>query len=130
MEKETINKELETALLQWAKSNEAVPEDYFAKAPQNVLQAIKAKKKKSTLIFTLSKLAVAAVFIALIANFYFINNHVKVDQINTIALKDVSTEEIETYLAKNDLDVTAMDDKSLNNDIEDILNQSQDSSIN
>jgi phage FluMu gp28-like protein len=130
MEKETINKELETALLQWAKSNETVPEDYFAKAPQNVLQAIKAKKKKSTLIFTLSKLAVAAVLIALIANFYFTNNQVTLDKVNTIALKDLSTEEIETYLVKNDLDLTAMDDKSLNNEMEDILIQSQDSSIN
>ena len=74
MEKEqiNINKEVTIALQQWSKNIERVPEGYFEGAPQQVLQAI--KKKKTTLIYTLSKLSVAAIFIAIIANVYFIHN--------------------------------------------------------
>ena len=128
MEKEqiNINKEVTIALQQWSKNIERVPEGYFEGAPQQVLQAI--KKKKTTLIYTLSKLSVAAIFIAIIANVYFIHNsNINSNKVNTIAIQDLSNEEIETYLTKNDMDVTAIDDNNLNSDIENILNQSQDS---
>lgn len=128
MEKEqiNINKEVTVALQQWSKNNESVPEGYFDDAPKQVLQSI--KKKKTTLIYTLSKLSVAAVFIAIIVNVYFIRNgNILSNKVNAIAIQDLSNEEIETYLTKNDMDNTAIDDNNLNSDIENILNQSQDS---
>jgi len=126
MEKETFNTNIEQALQQWAQVKEQTPKGYFEQAPQQLFEVIKLKKSKRTsVIYTLSKVAIAAVVVTIIANLYFLKN-VK----NSFDIKDISTEEIEGYISMNEVDFLGSDDKNTYNDIVEYVNETKDSLIN
>lgn len=126
MENEKIHNDKLAALMHsWANNKEEVPMGYFENAPQNVLNQIAAKKKKKqSIIYTLTRLSIAAVVIAIITNVYFLNNT------RSIEMKDITTEELEAYITKNDIDFIGVDNTNASEEIAEYFNESKDSLTN
>ena len=78
----------------------AVPENYFEQFPTMVLSKIQ-QKKKPTLIVQLGRLSIAAAFIIIIAGPYFFNANNTIEK-TSIALHEIPTEEIDSYVSNNE----------------------------
>ncbi len=77
-----------------------VPENYFEQFPTRVLSKIQ-QKKKPTLIVQLGRLSIAAAFIIIIAGAYFLNANNTIEK-TSIALHEIPTEEIDSYVSNNE----------------------------
>ena len=77
-----------------------VPANYFEQFPTNVLSRIQ-QKKKPALIVQLGKLSIAAIFLIIIAGAYFFNANNTLEK-TSIALHEVPTEEIDSYVSNNE----------------------------
>jgi hypothetical protein len=78
----------------------AVPENYFEQFPTMVLSKIQ-QKKKPTLIVQLGRFSIAAAFIIIIAGAYFFNANNTIEK-TSIALHEIPTEEIDSYVSNNE----------------------------
>lgn len=81
-----------------------MPESYLETFPEKILHRISNNQPKTFLLRPMGRMAIAAVFLLVIGStFIFLNNSVnKKSAINTIAIQDISNEEIEAYVDANE----------------------------
>ncbi len=81
-----------------------VPSDYFDTFSDKVLDRISKNKPSVFYLTTYGKMAIAAVFIFVMASaFIFLNNYSKVkSDLAVISIQDISNEEIESYVNANE----------------------------
>lgn len=107
-----------------------VPNGYFENFPEKVLSQINntnAKKSKIYFMHGMGKLAIAAVFICVIASaFIFTNYRTKNNvELATINLVDIPNEEIESYINSNEM-IAEIDWQSEINKVSDNIEAPQD----
>lgn len=92
------------ALAKYHLSDSNILDTYFEAFPEKVLQRISKNQPKTFLLTPMKGMAIAAVFIFVIGStFIFLNNSVnKTSTMNTIAIQDISSEEIEAYVDANE----------------------------
>jgi predicted dinucleotide-binding enzyme len=78
-----------------------VPENYFEQFSENIVFTIQ-KKKKPSLLIRLSKLSVAAAILFLVAGSYFIVSTYYISDASTIAIHEIPTVEIDSYVSNNE----------------------------
>lgn len=78
-----------------------VPENYFEQFSENIVFTIQ-KKKKPSLLIRLSKLSVAAAILFLVAGSYFIVSTYYINNASTIAIHEIPTVEIDSYVSNNE----------------------------
>ncbi len=78
-----------------------VPENYFEQFSENIIFTIQ-KKKKPSLLIRLSKLSVAAAILFLVAGSYFIVSTYYINNASTIAIHEIPTVEIDSYVSNNE----------------------------
>lgn len=81
-----------------------VPASYFEAFPEKLQQRIANNKPKIFFLTPIGKMAIAAVFILLVAStFIFLNNSVsKKSVMVSISMQDISNDEIEAYVDANE----------------------------
>jgi predicted dinucleotide-binding enzyme len=77
-----------------------VPENYFEQFSENIVFTI--QKKKPSLLIRLSKLSVAAAILFLVAGSYFIVRTYYINNASTIAIHEIPTVEIDSYVSNNE----------------------------
>lgn len=112
-------KEVEVLLKQQAVAEfemkiNTVPENYFEQFSENIVFTIQ-KKKKSSLLIRLSKLSVAAAILFLVTGAYFIVNRYYISNVTTIAIHEIPTVEIDSYVSNNEWMVDAEMQMEINN---------------
>ena len=118
----------EQIIAQFEKQVNSIPENYFEQFSENILTTIQEKKKPSLLI-RLSKLSVAAAILFLVVGSYFIVTTYYISDATTIAIHEIPTVEIDSYLSNNEW----MDDAEMQMEINhiglnlDVDNSSKDS---
>ena len=78
-----------------------VPENYFNQFPAQILSKIQQKKKPS-LIIQLGKFSIAAAFLLIIAGSYFLATIKNTKENTSIAIHEIPTEEIDSYVSINE----------------------------
>jgi hypothetical protein len=78
-----------------------VPENYFETFPEKILATIEQKKKPG-LIIRLNKFSIAAAFLIIIAGTYFFVSQENVQLKNSIAIQEIPSSEIDTYVSNNE----------------------------
>ena len=121
------------ALTHYNLSQLEVPNGYFENFPEKVLGQIKNNNSKQSKIYfmhDIGKLAIAAVFLCVIASaFIFINDRSKNNtELATINLVDIPNEEIESYINSNEL-IAEIDWQAEINKVSDNIEAPQDISI-
>lgn len=112
-------KEVEALLKQQAVAEfemkiNTVPENYFEQFSENIVFTIQ-KKKKSSLLIRLSKLSVAAAILFLVTGAYFIVNRYYISNVTTIAIHEIPTVEIDSYVFNNEWMADAEMQMEINN---------------
>ena len=116
MEQKKIDTELENdqliverlfskeALANYDKSASNLPSAYFEAFPEKLQQRIANNKTKLFFLTPLGKIAIAAVFLFIVATtFLFLNNSVDKNlEISSITMQDISNDEIEAYVDANE----------------------------
>jgi len=92
------------AMANYDKSASEVPASYFEAFPEKLQHRISNNKPKIFFLTPLGKMAIAAVFVFVVAStFLFINKGVdKNIALSTITFNDISNEEIEAYVDANE----------------------------
>lgn len=92
------------ALANYDRSTSDVPASYFEAFPEKLQQRITNNKPKVFFLTPIGKMAIAAVFILLVAStFIFLNNSVSKKSIMvSISMQDISNDEIEAYVDANE----------------------------
>ena len=85
-------------------STSNMPKSYLETFPEKVLHRISNNQPKTFFLTPIGKMAIAAVFLLVIGStFIFLNNNVsKNPAMNTIAIQDISNEEMEAYVDANE----------------------------
>jgi hypothetical protein len=78
-----------------------VPEHYFETFPEKILATMKQQKKPG-LIIRLNKFSIAAAFLIIIAGAYFFVSQENVQFKNSIAIQEIPSSEIDTYVSNNE----------------------------
>lgn len=91
-----------------------VPENYFEQFSENIVFTIQ-KKKKPSLLIRLSKLSVAAAILFLVTGSYFIVSRYYMSNVTTIAIHEIPTVEIDSYVSNNEWMVDAEMQMEINN---------------
>lgn len=91
-----------------------VPENYFEQFSENIVFTIQ-KKKKPSLLIRLSKLSVAAAILFLVTGSYFIVGRYYMSNITTIAIHEIPTVEIDSYVSNNEWMADAEMQMEINN---------------
>jgi hypothetical protein len=116
MEQKKIDTELENdqliverlfskeALANYDRSASNVPSAYFEAFPEKLQHRIANNKLKIFFLTPLGKIAIAAVFLFIVATtFLFLNNSVDKNlEISSITMQDISNDEIEAYVDANE----------------------------
>ncbi len=89
------------SIAEFEKQVNTVPENYFEQFSENILARIQEKKKPSLLI-RFGKLSVAAALLFLLIGSYFVANKYKTNDTNAIAINEIPTTEIDTYVSNNE----------------------------
>lgn len=92
------------ALVNYDLSASNMPESYLETFPEKILQRIAKNQPKTFFLTPIGKMAIAAMFIFVIGStFIFLNTSVsKKTTLNTIAIQDISNEEMEAYVDANE----------------------------
>lgn len=92
------------ALTNYDRTASDVPASYFEAFPEKLQQRIANNKPKIFFLTPIGKMAIAAVFILLVAStFIFLNNSVsKKSVMVSISMQDISNDEIEAYVDANE----------------------------
>lgn len=112
-------KEVEALLKQQAVAEfemkiNTVPENYFEQFSENIVFTIQ-KKKKPSLLIRLSKLSVAAAILFLVTGSYFIVSTYYISNVTTIAIHEIPTVEIDSYVSNNEWMADAEMQMEINN---------------
>ena len=91
-----------------------VPENYFEQFSENIVFTIQ-KKKKPSLLIRLSKLSVAAAILFLVTGSYFIVSRYYISNVTTIAIHEIPTVEIDSYVFNNEWMADAEMQMEINN---------------
>ena len=91
-----------------------VPENYFEQFSKNIVFTIQ-KKKKPSLLIRLSKLSVAAAILFLVTGSYFIVSTYYISNVTTIAIHEIPTVEIDSYVSNNEWMADAEMQMEINN---------------
>lgn len=91
-----------------------VPENYFEQFSENIVFTIQ-KKKKPSLLIRLSKLSVAAAILFLVTGSYFIVSTYYISNVTTIAIHEIPTVEIDSYVSNNEWMADAEMQMEINN---------------
>ena len=91
-----------------------VPENYFEQFSENIVFTIQ-KKKKPSLLIRLSKLSVAAAILFLVAGSYFLVSTYYINNTSTIAIHEIPTVEIDSYVFNNEWMADAEMQMEINN---------------
>lgn len=91
-----------------------VPENYFEQFSENIVFTIQ-KKKKPSLLIRLSKLSVAAAILFLVVGSYFIVSTYYINNASTIAIHEIPTVEIDSYVSNNEWMADAEMQMEINN---------------
>ena len=91
-----------------------VPENYFEQFSENIVFTIQ-KKKKPSLLIRLSKLSVAAAILFLVTGSYFIVSRYYMRNVTTIAIHEIPTVEIDSYVSNNEWMADAEMQMEINN---------------
>ncbi len=91
-----------------------VPENYFEQFSENIVFTIQ-KKKKPSLLIRLSKLSVAAAILFLVTGSYFIVSRYYMSNVTTIAIHEIPTVEIDSYVFNNEWMADAEMQMEINN---------------
>ena len=91
-----------------------VPENYFEQFSENIVFTIQ-KKKKPSLLIRLSKLSVAAAILFLVTGSYFIVSTYYISNVTTIAIHEIPTVEIDSYVFNNEWMADAEMQMEINN---------------
>lgn len=91
-----------------------VPENYFEQFSENIVFTIQ-KKKKPSLLIRLSKLSVAAAILFLVTGSYFIVSRYYMSNVTTIAIHEIPTVEIDSYVSNNEWMADAEMQMEINN---------------
>lgn len=83
-----------------------VPENYFDQFPALLLTKVQ-QKKKSTLVIQLGRLSIAAAFLLIVAGSYFWASINNTKENTSIAIHEIPTEEIDSYVSNNEWMVDA-----------------------
>jgi hypothetical protein len=116
------------SIAEFEKQVNTVPENYFEQFSENILTRIQEKKKPS-LIIHFGNLSVAAAILFLVIGSYFVVTQYNMNDVTTIAIHEIPTAEIDSYVSNNEW----MDDAEMQMEINnvglnlDIDNSSKDS---
>ena len=91
----------EQIIAQFEKQVNSIPEKYFEQFSENILTTIQEQKKPS-LLLRLSKLSVAAAILFLVVGSYFIVTTNYISDATTIAIHEIPTAEIDSYVSNNE----------------------------
>jgi len=83
-----------------------VPENYSNQFPAKILSKIQQKKKPS-MIIQLGSLSIAAAFLLIVAGSYFWTSINNTKENTSIAIHEIPTEEIDSYVSNNEWMVDA-----------------------
>ena len=89
------------SIAEFEKQVNTVPENYFEQFSENILARIQEKKKPSFII-RFSKLSVAAAVLFLLVGSYFVTSNYNRNNVNSIAINEIPTTEIDTYVSNNE----------------------------
>ena len=89
------------SIAEFEKQVNTVPANYFEQFSENILTRIQDKKKPSLLIH-FSKLSVAAAILFLLVGSYFIITQYNMNDVSTIAIHEIPTAEIDSYVSNNE----------------------------
>jgi hypothetical protein len=116
------------SIAEFEKQVNTVPENYFEQFSENILTRIQ-EKKKSSLLIRFGKLSVAAAILFLVIGSYFVVTQYNMNDVTTIAIHEIPSAEIDSYVSNNEW----MDDAEMQMEINnvglnlDIDNSSKDS---
>ena len=100
---------------QFEKQVSTVPENYFEQFSENILTKIQEQKKPSILI-RFGKLSVAAAILFLVIGSYFVVTQYNMNDVTTIAIHEIPTAEIDSYVSNNEW----MDDAEMQMEINNV----------
>lgn len=114
-EKENITKLFTKASINaFEEQINTVPEHYFETFPEKILSTIQQKKKPS-LIVRLNKFSIAAAFLIIIVGTYFFVSQENTQEQNSIAIHEIPSSEIDTYVSNNEWLADAEMQNEINN---------------
>ena len=89
------------SIAEFEKQVNTVPENYFEQFSENILTRIQ-EKKKPYLLIRFSKLSVAAAILFLVIGSYFVVTQYNMNDFTTIAIHEIPTAEIDSYVSNNE----------------------------
>ena len=95
-----------TSIKSFEEQIKTVPENYFDQFPAQLLTKVHQKKKPS-MIIQLGSLSIAAAFLLIVAGSYFWTSINNTKENTSIAIHEISTEEIDSYVSNNEWMVDA-----------------------
>ena len=103
------------SIAEFEKQVNTVPENYFEQFSENILTKIQVQKKPSILI-RFGKLSVAAAILFFVIGSYFIVTQYNMNDVTTIAIHEIPTAEIDSYVSNNEW----MDDAEMQMEINNV----------